>query len=518
MSSRLLWLPCLALLAACTNAGDHSALEFPLSGAWQSITGEDRPVEAAPAAVRQAEWWKRLNDDTLNGLVAQALEKNHELKAAQASVLEARAARRGAFAIMLPEVTGSASAVRSKSGGFNGGTPETSYDAGFDASWEIDLFGRRQNELAAARAGVEAAEANVENATLTLLAELARNYVQARSLQKQRALTARNIETQERTLEIVRLQYEVGSVSRVDVARAEAQLQTSRALLPQVDTALAAALGRLNTLTGAPPGTVDFLLAEAAPVPVAPERVVVAAPASVVAQRPDIRASERNLARAASLSDAAFATLFPNISLSSFLGVGYSSRFGNSSPWSVGANLLAPIFSFGTLQAQIDATDARQTQAFHGYQQTVLAALEEVENRLTAYTNERTRLNALTSAAVQARVAAELAKMQYEAGSIALLDLLIAERAQLDAETAQTQSEEAVTTALVALYKAVGGAWDVPPEVPETSLPVEMTPAPPEPSPVPEEVRPLLEQTPAPVEVPAPEAPPERMQAPDSRV
>lgn len=219
-----------------------------------------------------------------------------------------------------------------------------------------------------------------------------------------------------------------------------------------------ATLNRLNVLIGDAPGSKDAALKTQADIAPLDGKVLVSAAATVLAERPDVRAAERRFAASISASDAATRALFPNISLLGFFGV-QDTPFGTSSPWSLGAGLVQPILNFGSITAQIDAADARQQQAYLAYQQTVLEALEDMENALSSYLNETDRNKALHDAMDQNRKAARLAKGQYINGYSALLDVLVAERNVLDAEANVTASDIKLRQDLIHVYTAAGGGW-----------------------------------------------------------
>jgi multidrug efflux system outer membrane protein len=291
-----------------------------------------------------------------------------------------------------------------------------------------------------------------------LLAEVARTYFDLRNAQRQLALTRRNLETQQQTYALIQTQQRGDMASDFDVQRAGARVAATAAILPALEAQRDAALNRLAVLAGTAPGGRDALLAGDPDLASLDRRLLVAAPAAVLAARPDVRAAERRFVASISASDAATAELFPTISLTALFGVQTSSLL-SANPWSIGAGLVQPVLNFGLIRSRIDAADARQTQAFLGYQQTVLEALENMENALSGYLHEAGRNAALASAAERNRKATDLARRQYAAGFSGLLDLLVAERDLLDAEAGQAASDYALRKALVGIYAAAGGGW-----------------------------------------------------------
>jgi multidrug efflux system outer membrane protein len=416
------------------------------------------PLAESPGAEVDHAWWTRFNDPTLNVLVTEALVNNKSLQIAKARVEEARAGRSAARSRLFPQVNGVAGAQRGNQGYAT--LDQTVWIAGADveASWEVDLFGRNRARTAEATAILESTEASRQAVRVGLLAEVARNYFDLRNFERQLQLTRRNLETQKKTLELVQVQLQGAMASDFDVQRAGAQVSTTEALIPTLQTAYDASLNRLNVLLGYPPGTKDTLIKSAGNLTPLDHRILVAAPAKVLAERPDVRAAERRFAAAISAKSAARAELFPDISLTALFGVQTATPFG-STPWTVGAGLVQPILDFGRIEAQIDAADAQQRQAFLNYQQVVLEALENMENALSGYLHETIRNAALTTGVAQNRRAADLALLQYTNGYTGLLDVLVAVRSLLDAEAGLAASDAGLRNDLVTIYAAAGGGW-----------------------------------------------------------
>jgi len=294
---------------------------------------------------------------------------------------------------------------------------------------------------------------------VALLAEVARNYFDVRNFERQIVLTEQNLETQQMTLSLIQSQFQGGFSSDFDVQRAAAQVSTTEAQIPVLRAGLNAAVNRLNTLVGLPPGSRDEMVKAPQSLRALDPQIVVAAPATVLAARPDVRAAERRFASSISAKDAATADLFPTVSLTAFFGLQGVSGLAGATPWGIGAGLVQPILNFGRIEAQIDAADARQRQAFYDYQKTVLEALEDMETALGNYVQETTRNVSLSSAVAQDRRAAELAQQQYLNGFTSLLDVLVAQRDLLAAEASQAASDAALRKNLVAIYTAAGGGW-----------------------------------------------------------
>ena len=451
------------LLSACASAAPPSQdSKIDAEPQWINLplTTEARnaPVTSDPRAAVEHDWWRSFGDPTLDGLIAEALTNNKTLAVAKSRVEEARANRAGARSRLFPEINATASASRGNQGFLTNDHVVDIAQADIQASWEIDLFGRNQARVSEAAAILESEEAATQAVRVGLLAEVARNYFDMRNFERQIVLTEQNLETQRRTLELTQVQLQGGEASDFDVQRAGAQVSATEALIPDLRAAYEAAITRRNLLLGYPPGTRDSLLGAPQRLQPLASQIVVAAPATVLATRPDIRAAERRFAGAIAAKNAATADLFPDISLTAFFGLQGATGI-SATPWGVGGNLIQPILNFGRIESQIDAADARQQQDFLSYQQTVLEALGDMEDALSAYVRENARNASLVTAVSQNRKAQDLAMQQFGNGFTSLLDLLVAQRNLLDAEASQAASDAILRKDLVSIYAAAGGGW-----------------------------------------------------------
>lgn len=454
------------LLAACSTTPpgpQASGIETP--SLWSRLTGgaqpaaANAPLTASPDAEVEQDWWRHFRDPALDGLIAEALVNNKSLAIAKARVEEARANRGVARSALLPEIDATAGSQRGNQGYASNNKAVTIHQAELSASWDLDLFGRNQARLAQSTALLESEEASRQGVRVALLSEVARTYFDLRDAIRQLDLTRQNLITQQRTLEITKAQQAGALASDFDVQRAGAQVSATTALIPSLETARDVALNRLAVLLGQAPGSSDgALLASLKPLAPLDDRIIAAAPAKVLAARPDVRAAERRYAASLSAKDAASAELFPDISLTGLFGVQSSTLF-HATPWGAGLSLAQPVLNFGRIESQIDAADAQQKQAYLSYQQTVLESLEDMENALSRFGHESQRDDALTTGVAQNRKAAELARSQYQNGYAGLLDVLVAERNLLDAEQAQATSDANLRRDLVAIYAAAGGGW-----------------------------------------------------------
>lgn len=452
------------LLAGCSSAVGPQSSGIVTPSFWNRLSGKAQaadltaPLAAGPEAEVDHTWWKHFGDPTLDLLITEALANNKTLQIAKARVEEARAGRGAAQSQMFPEIKAVASAQRGNQGFATNNQAVGIGEVALGASWEIDLFGRNRARTAEATALLESSEAAQQAVRVGLLAEVARNYFDLRNHELQLILTRKNIETQKKTLELVKAQMQGALASDFDVQRTGAQLSTTQALLPSLQAAYDASLNRLNVLLGYPPGSRDALLKTAQELKPLDHQILIAAPAKIMAARPDIRAAERRFAASISARDAAKTELFPDISLTALFGAQASTPF-SATPWGFGINLIQPILNFGRIKAHIDQADSQQQQAFLNYQQTVLEALENMENALSNYVHETTRNASLMDGVNQNRRAADLAMQQYINGYTGLLDVLVATRNVLDSEASLASSDAGLRNDLVNIYTAAGGGW-----------------------------------------------------------
>jgi NodT family efflux transporter outer membrane factor (OMF) lipoprotein len=428
-----------------------------------------------------ASWWTVLNDPTLDQLIEQAVKDNKSVVQAIARVRESRARRNISAAALFPTIAGSGSArdsertVRADDFPATGGGSDSftssgeTYGVGLDASWELDLFGGNRRSLEAATASLGAAEADLRDVLITLLGDVGLNYVNARTTQARLDFAERNLESQRELVDITRWRADAGLATVLDVEQARASYQQTLAQLPALESALEAAMNRLAVLTGREPGALHSLLTERRPIPTAPRAVAAIVPAEVLRRRPDLRSAERRLAAQTAQVGVATAALYPSLSLSGSFGLAsasagdlFSSGTGTTG---YGLSLNVPIFRAGALRQQVVAQNALVDQAVATYEATVLAILEEVENALTDWANEHRRHEALVQAADAARLASELALVQYNAGLVDFQTVLTADRQLILVEDSLAVSSGELTSNLIRVYKAFGGGWSVFPAV-----------------------------------------------------
>jgi len=409
-------------------------------------------------------WWSTLNDPILSDLIHEALSYNYELKSAIAAVRAARAQLGIERAAYGPSVDAAGSYLRGKTSDEVTDTGQGDlYNIGFDAFWEIDLFGGTRRSVEVAIASLGATEAGGANVQVSLAAETARNYIELRTLQQRLRVANENLETQKQTLDLLRFRFEAGLSSDLAVQQARYQYESTRASIPTLEIGKEAALNALAVLTGKMPGTLHEHLEPAQNIPVSTLKAVVGIPADALRRRPDIRKAERELAAQTARIGVAKSSLYPQFKLMGSIGIESLSastlfdrennfyRFGPSVTW--------PLFQMGSIRKNIRVQEAVQEQFLSAYENTVLRAIEETRNALHAYAREQERFNALENAEKAARLASDLAAEQYKSGLIGFDSVLDAQRAQLHLQDQRVVSQGEVLQNLIRLYKALGGGW-----------------------------------------------------------
>ncbi|MDH5298618.1 MAG: efflux transporter outer membrane subunit, partial [Desulfobulbaceae bacterium] len=419
---------------------------------------------SAVAPLELARWWKVFDDPVLTRLVEQAEAGNTDLRQARARVREARARRGISRAARFPAIDMSGSAASSHSSEETGsGATRELYAAGFDASWELDLFGAKRRAEEAAAADLDASQEDLHDVLVSLLAEVATNYLEVRTYQARLAIARGSLNTREETAGLIGQRQATGLASGLEVEQTIASLEQARAQLPALESGREQAANRLAVLLGRQPGALAADLADLQPIPAAPEQLVVGVPAEVLRHRPDVRRAERQLAAQTARIGVATAALYPDLSLSGSIGLEafvpervFNSRSRNSS---ARAGLSWALFDFGAIRRNIEVQNALQEQALGKYQGAMLTALEEVENFLTAYDREQQRYQALGRAAAAEENALALARQQYTAGLVDFLTVLDSQRSLLTLQDQVATSRSAITGNLISLYKALGGGW-----------------------------------------------------------
>jgi len=405
-----------------------------------------------------------VSDAILDALVLDAISNNFDLRVAAARVREERALRGITAARGKPQAAALASAAEFQRSlavpGF-GDRRQDVYDVGFDASWEIDLFGGIRRDVEAAVAQVQATDEQRRDVEITLIAEVARNYVELRGAQKRLDVLDARIQTLRETLDMVRARQQGGLTNDLDVARSEALLDDTLASRPSLEYASTSAMHRLAVLTGRQPQELAERLTTHAPIPSAQAEISAGVPLDIIERRPDIRRAERELAAATARIDVARADLYPRVALFG----GFGRRSDNTSDllrpvsgyWSIGPAIQWPLLTGGRVRAQIDAKRARRDEAEAEFRQTILRAMEEVENSVAGYSRDQNERDRLAHAVSAESRAVDLAESRYRAGLDSFLAVLDAQRTLRDGEDRLAAAETRVAVSAISLYKSLGG-------------------------------------------------------------
>lgn len=418
------------------------------------------PVEA---------WWSTFSDATLDSLVSRALEHNLDIAVAVANVQLTRALLRESGFNLFPIITAEGGYTYQRQS-LESGFPILDrdievYNAGLNAIWEIDLFGRVSQAKKAAKATYRASFAELNGAYVSVASEVALTYIQLRGTQYRLDVARRNVENQQETYKLSKALLDGGSGSELDIARAQAQLELTRSLIPPLQAQVREAINRLSVLTGQVPEALDDQLAEQKPLPSIPPSVAVGDPVGMLRRRPDIERAERELAASVARYNVQAVDFFPKVDIIGSLGfvaTSFSNLFTSDAlTAAVGPSITWAAFDLGRVKARVDAADAETDARLAIYQRTVLEALEEVSTAMSYFNREEERRRRLTTSARASAKAAKLARQRYDAGLDSFLDVLVAERQLLVAQDLLAISDIQVATDLISIYRALGGGWQV---------------------------------------------------------
>ncbi|RZU01187.1 efflux transporter outer membrane subunit [Rivibacter subsaxonicus] len=462
------------LLAGCAVGPDYSRPASALDAGFINA-GTERSNAAQPGA-EIASFWRGFNDPALDALIERAIAANGDVRIAQARLQEARGLGREADAQALPTIGVQAGATRAVTpeyelpGTSRSQRTSTLYDAGFVANWELDFFGRARRGAEAAAAQVQASEAGLNAALTSVAAEVARNYIELRGLQQAYAVNSDSLVNQRESLALTQARLDAGRGTQLDVERSRSLVASTEAGLPALQAAIDRSIYRLATLTAQPPRALREQLLTPAPLPSLPvtdlATLPIGTPEQWLQRRPDIAVAERQLAAATANIGVAKADLYPRISLTGLLGLaalGAGDLFDSKAGiYSLGAGISWTLLDFGRIRGRIDASDARAQAALANYEQTVATALEETEGAMSQFTRTAQRSERLAVAAEAAEAAARLARLRYDAGVTDFLAVLDADREVLRTRDLYVQSQSATASALVAVYRAIGGGWAAP--------------------------------------------------------
>ena len=436
-----------------------------------AVAGQFPPSELYTRAPAQIEFWKQFDDPVLNHMVSDALAANYDLRIALGRLVQARALRNESLFDLAPTVTASGGYSKQRvpavEDPFGGPYTTKLYDAGFDATWELDFFGGVRRGIQARNAELEGAVANLHDAQVSVIAEVARNYFELRGEQSELAVARENVRNQQQVLALAQAELAAGSGTDLDVARAQSQLSTTLSTIGPLQADIVRSIHRLSVLTGREPDALSGALSSPHDLPPLPPIVPVGTPEELLRRRPDIRAAERNLAASTALVGVAVSNLFPKVTFTGSFGYAAAAPggFGPSASQSyiIGPGITWAAFDLGRVRAQIGGACAGAVIALDEYHQTVLNALEETEDALVTEARDRDQLQHARDAARASATAARLAEIRYKGGMVDFLSVLDAERTELQTEDALARSRTDTATALIAVYKALGGGWETAP-------------------------------------------------------
>lgn len=451
-----------AVLAACAVGPDYKQPEVATPD--QFVTSNEQ--QFSPADV-ESDFWKAFGDEQMNTLIEQALTANHDIRIATARLREVRALRGEARLDLAPTVTTSGGYTESRDSERQAqatiGRDENYYDAGFDASWELDFFGRVRRGVEASSALVQAAEAGVYSTQVSITAEVVRNYFELRGSQQRLEVAQRNAENQRETLRITTARLDAGRGTQLDTSRAQAQLSSTLATIPDIEASITRSILRLGVLIGNSPESLLAQLSTPKKLPTLPATQNIGTPELLLRRRPDIRVAERDLASATAQIGVAVGDLFPRISFVGGWGFDAidSGDLGNASSesYAFGPSIQWAAFDLGRVRQRIKQREAATDRALARYEQTVLQALEEADASMTEYAKARVKQAHLQDSTTASLEAVTLARARYESGVADFLTVLDAERSALTAEDQLASSQTQTATALLATYKALGGGF-----------------------------------------------------------
>ncbi|HUA80779.1 MAG TPA: efflux transporter outer membrane subunit [Dyella sp.] len=476
-------------LTGCTVGPNYRGAPDVAHDAMHAATFVRAPADAVISGPAPSRWWESLGDPQLNALIDEALKNNPDLHAAQARLRESRAQLQQQRAAQTPKVSADAAALRMREpdiSGLEGSSQPSSgnaqqtgqttsqtastgrgplqlYTAGFDASWEIDLFGGTRRAVEAASAQADAVNADLADTQVSLAAEVAQAYIDLRSQQQRLALANRSAALEQQTLGLIRQQRERGVVPEADVERQTTQVENTKATLIPLDEQITESLDQLAMLTGQAPGALDRELASPAALPTMPASVPVEDPAALLKQRPDIRAAERRLASSNAQIGEHEADLFPKVTMLGFIGstAGDPAHLlkKNNFTWLGAPYLQWDILDFGRTRSQVRQAQASRDEAEARYTQTVLAALQDANNALSRYGHQRESVTRLQKIEDSAGRSSTLMHQRYDAGASSLIDLLDTERSQFNAQQNLVQGRAELLKDFVSLQKSLGLGW-----------------------------------------------------------
>ena len=471
MIKKIIYLAMGIALGSCSVGPNYTAPSTVAPKQW-SVPLNKTPLKAENPLAE--EWWTRFHDPILNRLITDALAQNLDLKQALLRVKDARIQRWITITAGLPSLTAKGSETQ-RLNNFPTGSQTTSgssfgagnqvmniFQMGFDAQWELDIFGGERRAIEAANANIDSEIENSRQILVTLLAEVARNYIQLRNYQQLTLITQKNLASQRETVQLTKIRQQAGFVSFLEVAQAESQAKNTEAFLPNYDTTIKQSIHSLSILLNKEPNALASLLSPSSKIPSVNNPTINTLPSELLLRRSDIRLAERLIAKASANIGVATADLYPRFNLAAFIGL-QNSRVTDFTPisksWSSANSVSLPIFNWGKINANIKSKKLQHDLVFIDYEKAVLTAFKEVEDALIAYRNEQERNQALVAAIESSQLALEMANERYHKGLTMFLDVLQTQESLYQAQRNLVDSQAQLAVDLVVLYKALGGGW-----------------------------------------------------------
>jgi len=460
---KIMILSCIVTIAGCTVGPDYRTQDANTPSAW---FGKTEPIRDSSDYSKLVHWWTGFNDPNLASLVERSINTNLDLLQAQARIRQARAASGIAAGGLWPTADASGSYTRGRIPIPGNPDPPTRtlFQTGLDAAWELDVFGGVRRSVEAAEADVQLAVEDHRDVLVTLVSEVALNYIELRGFQQEIVIAKNNLQAQQKTSELTHKKFQGGLIGTLDVANADAQVATTASQIPQLEASAQKAIYNLSVLLGLEPTALLKELSPTNSIPLLPPEVPTGIPSELLRRRPDIRRAEAAIHGATARIGVATSDLYPKFNLTGSINFQNDQLHGliNSKNrfWTAGPAVDWQIFSAGRVRSNIELQKALQQESILAYQKIVLTALQDVENALVAYAKEHERHKALTDAVSHNRKAVDTATQLYEQGLTDFLNVLTAQRSLFVSEDSLVQSTRNLSTDLVALYKALGGGWD----------------------------------------------------------
>jgi multidrug efflux system outer membrane protein len=449
-------------LTGCLVGPNYHPPQTSMPSEW---TGVVAPISVTSNYSELISWWIAFKDPNLDSLVERAVKSNLDLKIAEARIRQARAQRGIVASGLWPTADATGSYTRVRTPGLAApATTSNLFQTGLDAAWELDVFGGTRRAVEAADADIQVAVEDSRSVLVTLVSEVGLNYIGLRGFQQEIVIAQNNLVAQQHTAEVTRKRFHGGLVGSLDVANADAQVASTASVIPVLEASAQQTIYNLSVLLGLEPAALLKELSPASAIPTTPPDVPMGIPSELLRRRPDIRSAEAQIHSATAAIGVATADLFPKFSLTGSLNFQNDQlhrliNWGNRS-WSAGPGVDWQFFTAGRVRSNIELQKAFQQQSVITYQQTVLIALQDVENALVAYAKEYERRKSLVDAVAANRKAVDLSTQLYTQGLTDFLNVLNAQRSLFASEDALVTSTRNLSTNLVALYKALGGGWD----------------------------------------------------------